>query len=233
MLVALTALFVALGGVSYAAVMLPANSVGRAQIMNNAVNYKKIAPNSVGIARINPNTVQARVLSTCASGHAAIIAIDAHGRPTCSGVLPGEFDTSSPTSVPVPGATPATVASEVLTGDTSYLVLASPQIVVTGTAGVAQHEFVTCTLASSPLVASQSRSATVDVAVGHESETVSIPLTLPITANSTTDTLGVSCSQTVTGPTDAAAPAVLATTTINAIQTGGNTTQADTATTTG
>jgi hypothetical protein len=38
MVISLIALFVALGGASYAAVSLPSNSVGTAQIRNNAVN---------------------------------------------------------------------------------------------------------------------------------------------------------------------------------------------------
>jgi hypothetical protein len=42
--VALLALFVALGGTSYAAARLPANSVGSKQLQNRAVTYKKIAP---------------------------------------------------------------------------------------------------------------------------------------------------------------------------------------------
>jgi hypothetical protein len=40
--VACLALFVALGGASYAAVKLPKNSVGRKQIRNNAVNRAKV-----------------------------------------------------------------------------------------------------------------------------------------------------------------------------------------------
>lgn len=42
--VATLALFIALGGVSYAAVKLPANSVGSKQLKNNAVTLKKISP---------------------------------------------------------------------------------------------------------------------------------------------------------------------------------------------
>jgi hypothetical protein len=43
LVVALIALFVALGGTSYAAVTLPRNSVGTAQIKNRAVTKAKIA----------------------------------------------------------------------------------------------------------------------------------------------------------------------------------------------
>ncbi len=41
------ALFVALGGVSYAATSLPVNSVGRAQLKPNAVNSSKVANRSL------------------------------------------------------------------------------------------------------------------------------------------------------------------------------------------
>ncbi len=43
-IVASVALFLALGGVSYAALRLPANSVGTAQIKNRAVTLSKVAP---------------------------------------------------------------------------------------------------------------------------------------------------------------------------------------------
>ena len=47
MVVALVALFVAMGGVGYAALKLPKNSVGRKQIKANAVNSSKVANNSL------------------------------------------------------------------------------------------------------------------------------------------------------------------------------------------
>jgi hypothetical protein len=42
--VGLLALFVALGGTSYAAAKLPRNSVGTAQIRSGAVTQRKLAP---------------------------------------------------------------------------------------------------------------------------------------------------------------------------------------------
>ena len=47
MMVAMTALFVALGGVSYAAVKLPKNSVGTNQIRKNAVTSAKIKNSTI------------------------------------------------------------------------------------------------------------------------------------------------------------------------------------------
>jgi hypothetical protein len=46
-LVGYIALFTALGGVSYAAVKLPANSVGTKQLKNGAVTGRKVKPNSL------------------------------------------------------------------------------------------------------------------------------------------------------------------------------------------
>jgi hypothetical protein len=49
--IALLALFIALGGTSYAAVNLPANSVGSKQIKNKAVTPKKVSPAAVKLFR--------------------------------------------------------------------------------------------------------------------------------------------------------------------------------------
>ena len=45
--IALIALFVALGGTSYAALNLPANSVGTPQLKNRSVTASKLNPSSV------------------------------------------------------------------------------------------------------------------------------------------------------------------------------------------
>jgi hypothetical protein len=47
MIVACAALFVSLGGVGYAAIVLPANSVGTKQLKKNAVNSAKVKPRSL------------------------------------------------------------------------------------------------------------------------------------------------------------------------------------------
>jgi hypothetical protein len=56
--IALLALFVALGGTTYAATSLPANSVGARQLKNNAVTYPKIAGNAVTGAKVRNNSLQ-------------------------------------------------------------------------------------------------------------------------------------------------------------------------------
>lgn len=51
------ALFVALGGTSYAAINLPAGSVGSRQLRSGAVTNKKLAKGSVGAANLDRQTV--------------------------------------------------------------------------------------------------------------------------------------------------------------------------------
>jgi hypothetical protein len=56
--IASLALFVALGGASYAAVALPANSVGTKQLNKNAVTASKLKPNAVSSAKVKDGSLQ-------------------------------------------------------------------------------------------------------------------------------------------------------------------------------
>jgi hypothetical protein len=55
--IALLALFVALGGTSYAAIALPAGSVGTRQLRNRAVTEKKLGARAVGAANLNSKSI--------------------------------------------------------------------------------------------------------------------------------------------------------------------------------
>ena len=57
--VALMALFVALGGASYAAIKVPKNSVGTRQIKNRAVTAAKLRKNSVNSAKVRNRSLRA------------------------------------------------------------------------------------------------------------------------------------------------------------------------------
>jgi hypothetical protein len=57
--VATVALFIALGGASYAALKLPKNSVGPKQLRKNAVTTPKIKNNTVTSAKVKDNSLQA------------------------------------------------------------------------------------------------------------------------------------------------------------------------------
>jgi hypothetical protein len=73
--VATLALFVALGGASYAAIKLPKNSVGTKQIKKNAVTGPKVKDNSLTGADVDENTL--RVVPTAKEATHAVQASDA------------------------------------------------------------------------------------------------------------------------------------------------------------
>src|ERR1700759_447334 len=52
------ALFIALGGTTYAAATLPHNSVGSSQLRSNAVTASKIRTGAVGSSEIHNNSIQ-------------------------------------------------------------------------------------------------------------------------------------------------------------------------------
>jgi hypothetical protein len=56
--IGLLALFIALGGTSYAAVTLPANSVGTTQIKKNAVTSAKVKKNAVTSAKVKNGSLR-------------------------------------------------------------------------------------------------------------------------------------------------------------------------------
>jgi hypothetical protein len=62
------ALFVAFGGTSYAAVTLPSNSVGLAQIKTGGVGKSEIGSNTVGSSEIRGSSISAPDIKTSAVG---------------------------------------------------------------------------------------------------------------------------------------------------------------------
>jgi hypothetical protein len=66
------ALFVALGGTGYAAIRIPTNSVGNAQIQTNAVSASKIRSAAVGASEIRRGAVGASEISANAVGSSEI-----------------------------------------------------------------------------------------------------------------------------------------------------------------
>jgi hypothetical protein len=225
LVISFAALFVALGGVGYAATQLPANSVGTAQLRNgsvgnwklkfNAVGTRKIQNGAVGAKQVKSSQVQLRVSTACSSG--AVKAIGLSGSVTCIPTLPNEVGKST-TPVTL-GAASTSVATESLPAGSSYLVLAYPHAVITGVTG--QHAEVECTL-SVPGGATNSvtKSLAVDVASGSHSPAGSIPLALPVSSATSAQTATVSCTDTATPSTPA--PTVAVDTTVNAIQTAAN-----------
>lgn len=232
LIVSFAALFVALGGVGYAATQLPANSVGSAQLRNgsvgnwklafNAVGSRKIINGSVGAKQINSSQVQLRVATSCSSG--AISAVGLSGTVTCTPTLPNELGTSSSPVTLTTGSTP--VATKSLSAGSSYLVLAYPHAVIRG--ATSQHVEVDCTLSvpsssttgGTPGSNTITKTMAVDLASGAQSQAGTIPLALPVSSAATAQTATVSCSDTATP--SAPAPTVAVDTTLNAIQTAAN-----------
>jgi hypothetical protein len=146
--VALTALFVSLGGVGYAASSLPAGSVGTAQLQHSSVvhsklvfgsvSYQDIQPGAVGVRRANLNQLQERVLGTCATG-SAIGTVQNNGQVNCNAARPAEFGTTATVSV---RAALTRVDNLTLPAGSSYMTFANPNV----TNPSANAENVTCTL---------------------------------------------------------------------------------------
>jgi hypothetical protein len=206
MLVALTALFIALGGVGYAAVTVPFNSVGTNQLQHssvthsklsfNSVSYQDIQPQAIGLRRADLNQLQQRVASTCGTG-TAIGAIANNGTVTCNAARPAEYGITGTKAVTT---TLTSVVSETLPTGSTYLAMANPS--VTGPTGSS----VTCTLT----VGANKQTATVQLPNTGGTPSESIPLQVAGPAG----TADVSCSN--------AAGASTVTTAINAIATSAN-----------
>jgi len=211
MTVAMVALFVALSGGAYAAVSLPAHSVGRAQLRtfavtnpklaNNAVGSRKIMPGAVGFYRVNRSEVQLRVKGTCTAGNQAVTSVNISGGVTCGSTSPTESDTGAGTQKTIAaGATATSLASYQLAGGSAYLVQATPSIEVSGIGIGGNHVTVTCTLAAGPAAtATVTRSVTIHVDSNGDTEFASLPLsvTAPSSTSAISATLG--CTQVASG----------------------------------
>lgn len=247
--VAVIALFVALGGVGYAQFSLPAGSVGAAQLRNGAVINSKIANgsvgnsklktgavgprklmnNAVGIDQVNANQVQARVFSTC-QGAGAIAAIATTGKVTCTSTPPQELGASTTTPVAL-GSGATKIVTMVLPGGSSYLLLADPNVLInnvdtTGAGLVAQQVEVDCTLSVTPSDGATITRSLISQLLDERTtisktpiEGDSIPLALAAPAVAVGSSATLSCTSTFSGPT---APTVTVSSNINAIQTANN-----------
>lgn len=226
LVVSFVALFVALGGVGYAATQLPKNSVGNAQLRNgsvgnwklksNAVGGRKIINGAVGAKQVNSTQVQLRVATPCSAG--AVKAIGLSGTVTCTPTLPNEVGTSA-TAVTL-GTGSTQVVSESLPAGSSYLVLAYPHAVISGTTG--QRIEVDCTLSVPPGTGTSTttKSLAVEVSSSINSQAGTIPLVLPVPSSNSAQAATVSCTDSA--PTGTPAPSVTVDSTLNAIQTAAN-----------
>ncbi len=233
MVVSFIALFVSLGGVGYAAVSLPKNSVGNAQLQNNsvgnfklksnAVGAKKIINGSVGASKVTSSQVQLRVGSSCSTG--AISAIGLSGSVTCTPTVGNEY--GSNTAATTLGTSATQVATQSLAAGSSYLVLAYPHAVITP-GGTGQNVEVDCTLSvpagsgTPPPANPTTTTKTFAVDLGSSAHAVAgtIPLVLPVASSTSIQPATVVCTDTATP--SAPAPTVTVDTTISALQTASN-----------
>lgn len=224
LIISCVALFVALGGAGYAAVSIPNNSVGTAQlrknavtnskIANNAVSFRKIQPNAVGRVRANTGQLQERVGKTCAAG-SAIGAIARGGTVTCNPTIPAESSSTvtdkaipAPTTSTPPTGTPPTtgapstptptqVTSLTLAAGSQYLLLANPTATVTPSAAANQRVLVACTLS----VGNTTTTRQLTVLTRTTADPVFGSIPLQLTAGSGSATLSCSANPQVGAPT--------------------------------
>lgn len=237
MAVAVAALFMSVGGASYAAYALPANSVGHAQltndsvqtnnikpynvttwrIANGAVNFRKIKPGSVGRVRIQKSTVQLRVNGACTGANQAISSIDINGGAACANTSPIENDTGVGKVITLNGNMTA-VASQSLVGGSAYLVQAQPYIEVTSgaTDTVPETVNVTCTLAAgTATTATITRTQTVELTAQNQTQYTTLPLTVTAPEGPNSLVAPVNCSEKTVG-SGTASPTVTAQATVYA-----------------
>lgn len=226
LIISFAALFVALGGVGYAATQLPAGSVGSAQLKNgsvgnwklkfNAVGARKIINGAVGARQVNSSQVQLRVATPCSTG--AIKAIGLSGSVTCTPTLPNEVGTSAAAVTLGTGST--LLATESLAAGSSYLVLAYPHAVISGASD--QRVEVDCTLSVAPGTGASTISKSLAVERGSSGgpQAGTIPLVLPVASSTSAQAATVSCTHSATPSTPA--PTVAVDSTLNAIQTAAN-----------
>jgi hypothetical protein len=234
MLVATLALFVALSGGAYAAVVIPNNSVGSSQLKsgavrftnlasgsvgtrdlaNNSVTYTKIAPGQIGHARVSQGQIQWRVTGKCA-GSSAIATVSDTGSVTCVATLPTDYNTAG-LSEPLTSNTNATVlASESTPAGTAFEVTATPYIQVDGGTTGTQNVQVDCEIAAG--TTTETRSATFALGVNHEQQAASIPLSVDLPAQSSATEAAVVCTRSYSAAT---APTVQATSSLDALSVG-------------
>lgn len=213
LIVATIALFVALSGGAYAAVSLPSNSVGTAQLRHRAVTHDKLGVGAVGKGNIAVHQVQERIGGKC-SGWSSISTVGYRGNVSCKRDLPAEIDTPGlDASVPVNGSN--TVADVSLPAGSAYLVNANPYIRVTGSTNAPQLVAVTCALQAG--AAKQSETATVDLTPEIGVGTATLPLTVTVPQGTSATPSVVACTAASAG--GSGTPKVQVSSQINAIQT--------------
>jgi hypothetical protein len=227
LVISLVALFVSLGGAGWAAIHVPAGSVGTRQltagavtadkiahgaihagnVANGAIRTRSIAVGAIGAAQINPNQVQARVVGACSGQTGALGAITTTGTVTCTPTSPQEFGAEAPGLETGLSTVYTTVATKTLPSGSSYVVVASVGILVGGTAGSWSAAF--CVLddgrtvppTSAPPPPLPAQYVHLTLPTGPDPQAFgTIPLQLTVPASSTATTVALKCARDGTAP---------------------------------
>jgi hypothetical protein len=126
------ALFIALGGSAYAAVALPANSVGSRQLRNNAVTTSKIKSNAVIGAKVRKNTLTGADIRESTLGQVPS-ALAANTATTATNATNATNATHATTSTTATTATTANAMGLVVYKSASVPLPAGPIVAVPGT----------------------------------------------------------------------------------------------------
>ncbi|MBO0769307.1 MAG: hypothetical protein J2O48_11550 [Solirubrobacterales bacterium] len=216
-LISFIALFLALSGGAVAAVALPKNSVGTAQLRHRAVDHDKVGAGAVGKGNVNVHQVQVRVGGRC-NGWSSVSSVNASGGVACRRGLPANIVTKGLTvSIPSDGSA-GLVADESLTKGSPYQASANPQLTVSGSTTSPQLVLLTCTLTANG--ASDTQTQTVDLTPQIEVATTSVPLSLAVPQVNANTPAEVACSAKTAGGDGS--PKVVASSQINAQQTLNN-----------
>lgn len=251
LVISFIALFVALGGVGWAATQLPDNSVGTAQIRDNAVTFKKITPNAVGAVRLanggvinsklandsvsfrkiqagavgrvraNLDQLQARIQGTCTSTNQAIASIDKTGKVGCASAPPAEFGATTSSPIAVPDGTTPTSIVSKSLPGASSYLVFANPLVKVTGGAAGQHVTVSCTLAAGPATTA-TQTASVTFDVPTGTPDQTASIPLQVTAPSSTTAITGSVSCTRTVAPATPAPTVTVAGALNAIQTASN-----------
>ena len=90
LVISILALIIALGGASYAAIKIPAKSVGTKQLKRNAVSTPKLKRNAVTTAKIKPGSIAAARLRESAVNSAKVRDGSLEVQDFAAGVIPGQ-----------------------------------------------------------------------------------------------------------------------------------------------
>jgi hypothetical protein len=159
--ISLIALFVALGGVSYAAISIPANSVGTKQLKNNSVNSSKVKDRSLRSRDFAPGQIPKgpsgatgpQGIAGVPGGPGATGTTGATGSTGATGLAGSNGPTGTTGATGATGSTGASAVS-ILTGSSGGSIGASTFYMGSGSGSSSSEDFVQTLTPAIPMQAS-------------------------------------------------------------------------------